>query len=355
MRNQRPPMWLLVVIGTLLIAAALGILLAPEDFLDRTVQRMRSGLRRALAPAPTEKTPAPATTVAAAFPGPNELDGAKAMAEVTSLLAIGPRPSGSEGATRAAAHLAVRLKTLGISPEVDEFRSATPEGERTFRNVLGTIKGASDTQVILVSHYDTKAGISDDFVGANDSGSSSGLLLELGRVLKNSSTPLPFTITLAFLDGEECLRNYTTSDGLQGSRRLAEGLRDRGLVSKVKAVFVLDMIGDRILNVAIPGNSDVALTALILRAAQEEGVRPQFSLNENPVTDDHVPFLAVGIAAVDLIDFTYGSAAGRNDYWHTAQDTADKLSVGSLTTVGRVMLRTLALLPTAPHAPKAKR
>jgi glutaminyl-peptide cyclotransferase len=190
---------------------------------------------------------------------------------------------------------------------------------------------------VLVSHYDTKSGISPDFAGANDSGSSTGLLLELARVIKSEKKEGP-DILLAFVDGEECAVEYGRNDGLHGSKHLAEMLLKKYGNQAIKGVIVMDMIGDRNLNVTIPMNSSHALASLALKAAHEDGQRLKFSLG-NEIIDDHVPFIMKGIKAIDLIDFEFGSAPGKNDYWHTTADTIDKLSPESLGIAGRVVIR----------------
>ena len=274
------------------------------------------------------------------MPDPKSLDGRKALDEVSKLLALGQRCSGTDGAERASKYIANRLKEIGLEPIIDEFKDITPEGEKTFRNILGELQGTRDSTIILLSHYDTKSGISTDFTGANDSGSSTGLLLELARVLKQPKHG-GATILFAFLDGEECLKEYSPSDGLHGSRRLAHTLVQNARAQKVTAAILIDMIGDTNLNVGIPRNSSRHLTSILFEAAKEENTRLNFSLSENYVLDDHVPFLQAGMAAIDIIDFDYGSEPGKNDYWHTPKDTIDKIGSDSLQTVGRVVIRML--------------
>jgi glutaminyl-peptide cyclotransferase len=258
------------------------------------------------------------------------------MDEVRALVAIGPRPAGSAGAEKAANHLADRLSALGLVPSVDVFSEMTPSGMLVFRNVMAELPGNSDRITILVSHYDTKAGLGDRFVGANDSGSSSGVLLETARVLAAASS-LPTAFIFTFVDGEECQLSYGRGDGLHGSRRLAQRLVRDGRAARVKAVFVIDMVGDRDLTVTLPRNSTPALINRIFAAAHELGVRDRFGLHASAILDDHVPFLDGGMPAVDVIDFAYGPPAAT--YWHTTNDTLDKLSAQSLETVGRVVIR----------------
>lgn len=293
--------------------------------------------KRSTPPATTDRSPA--------FPSPTSFDGGRAREEVAALIGLGPRVSGTAGAEHAANHLTARLDALGVAVNVDSFRDRTPEGERTFRNVIGVLPASRHDAgiVVLVSHYDTKAGIGESFVGANDSGSSSGVLLALAAALA-PRPERPLEIRLAFVDGEESLRRYGPTDGLHGSRRLAKRLVEAGEAHRVRAVIVLDMIGDRDLTVTIPPDSTPRLTQLVMDAARREGIRFRFALSRNRILDDHVPFLDAGMPAIDLIDFEYGSEPGLNDYWHTTSDTLDKLSAESLGMVGRVVLRSLDAL-----------
>ncbi|MDA1043879.1 MAG: M28 family peptidase [Verrucomicrobia bacterium] len=288
-------------------------------------------------PSPTTERPFKAAL------DPADLSDATAFEEVRNFVALGPRNPGSDGAERAALYLHDRLQALGFQARLESFEDPTPEGSKTFRNVLATSTGRYDRIVVLLSHYDTKADIAEDFAGANDSGSSTGLLLALAPLLREGVRGR-LGVMLAFVDGEECLHRYGPEDGLHGSRRLATQFKNEGMASNIAAVIVVDMIGDRDLNISIPRNGSPALISLAFQCAQEEGVRSAFSLYPSAIIDDHVPFLEAGFHAVDLIDFHYGSAPGRNDYWHTAEDRMDKLSAKSLGTVGRVVLRMLNAL-----------
>lgn len=269
---------------------------------------------------------------------PPAFDGVKAMAETEALVKITPRDAGSGGARRAAVMLESKLKALGLKTTIDTFSEETPGGKMHFNNVLGRIPGKTKRLIVLASHFDTKSGISKDFQGANDSGSSSGVLLELARVL-NERGPFETEFLIAFLDGEECRKDYGPHDGLHGSRHLAKQIYDAGGVRLVTAVIVLDMVGDKNLGVSIPRNSSRELVKEIFYAAHELGVRPQFGLGPGSILDDHVPFQLAGMPVIDVIDFNYGSAPGLNDYWHTAGDTLDKLSVKSMQTVGDTIIR----------------
>jgi len=277
---------------------------------------------------------------------PGSFNAANALTEAGDLAAIKPRYSGSPGAQKAAEHLLSRLRATGIDASLDQFEEETPSGKISFRNVTGVLSGAAadgrpaEGWIILGAHYDAKSGIADNFEGANDSGSGVGALLELARVIKNSPA-MPINILLAFFDGEECVSRYGKNDGLHGSRHLAGQLVRDGRAPKVCAVIILDMIGDRDLNITIPRNSALSLVSALFAAAEAEGTRDKFALRSAEILDDHQPFLSAGMPAVDIIDFEYGSAPGKNDYWHTPEDTMDKLSAQSLEIIGRTVLRFL--------------
>ena len=289
---------------------------------------------------PAPEKPATARISAAEAQAAVEVSGEQALEEVRKFLEVGPRDAGTPGAQRAATYLRDRLRALGVEAEIQEFRDRSPSGELTFRNVLGRIPGRSGKIVLLASHFDTKAGI-PDFVGANDSGSSTGLLLELARAFAAGAPPA-LEIRFAFFDGEESQVEYGPNDGFHGSRHLAQTMAADGSLTNVAAMILLDMVGDRDLTITIPRNSTPSLVALAFDAARAEGARKHFQLYPYNVGDDHVAFFERGVPAIDLIDFEFGSAPGQNDYWHTAQDTLDKLSAESLDTVGRVAARMVA-------------
>jgi len=284
-------------------------------------------------------TPAPQTTETIEL-DPQQLDGDAAYQEVAKFLEVGRRDSGTPGAKLAAEYLATRLKQFKLSAQIDEFIDITPLGETTFYNVIGRRPGTRDGIIILASHFDTKCDIQPEFQGANDSGSSTGLLLELARLLIRSAYSGP-EIWFVFFDGEECINKYGPRDGLHGSRYLAETLEKNGLAKNVQAMILLDMIGDCDLTITIPRNSTPELVSYVFQTARDQGARNNFALYPFEVLDDHVPFLSAGIPAVNLIDFHYGSKPGLNDYWHTAGDSIEHVCPQSLETVGRVVLGVL--------------
>ena len=267
-----------------------------------------------------------------------KFDSTRAFKEVEALVQISPRDAGTPGARKAAEHIQQRMLSLGIETKINTFEEMTPKGSKTFHNVVGKIPGKNGRWIILGSHFDTMPGI-ENFQGANDSGSSTGILLELARTLAGSH---PETgIIFAFFDGEEGIAGYIRGDGLHGSRHMAIELATSGEAKNVVAMILMDMVGDADLNINIPINGSASLKKQVFEAADALGVRKHFSLGNGLVTDDHTPFLDIGIPAIDLIDFRFGSAPRKNDYWHTDQDNLDHISTKSLEITGTVVLKTI--------------
>jgi len=249
-----------------------------------------------------------------------------------------PRDAGTGRGRDAAAFLFKAATAAGVTVRRDVFRASTPRGERAFINLYGELGSGepADDWVVILSHFDTKTGV--NCPGANDGASTSGLLVGLAGAWKRGVTPKP-NLLLVWPDGEECLVSYGESDGLWGSRRAAEWVRFRGL--RVRAVICADMLGDRDLSITVPSNGSPALARLAEHAARRAGCPGLVRRIDGGVTDDHVPFLKAGYPAVDLIDFEYGP---NNAYWHTAQDTMDKIAEESLLKSGKVITELINLL-----------
>ncbi len=259
--------------------------------------------------------------------------GEKAFAHVQHLVELGPRPAGSEALEKSRLYIIEQLKSAGWTAARSEFSDQTPRGKMTFVNLIarfGTSEKKEAAQFLLCSHYDTKTFDTIRFVGANDGGSSTGLLIEMARVLALSPA-LAAKIELLFFDGEEAFENFTATDGLYGSRHFAQELRDSGKAKSVRGGILFDMIGDKSLDVTLPSDSPAALTRNIFAAADALGQRAYFTYLDRGMTDDHTPLNEIGIPVIDLIDFDFPP-------WHTAGDTLDKISAESLEIVGRVAL-----------------
>ena len=259
--------------------------------------------------------------------------GEKAFAHVQHLVDLGPRPAGSEALEKSRLYIIEQLKSAGWTVARSEFSDQTPSGKVTFVNLIarfGTSEKKEAAQFLLCSHYDTKTFDTIRFVGANDGGSSTGLLIEMARVLALSPA-LAAKIELLFFDGEEAFENFTATDGLYGSRHFAQELRDSGKAKSVRGGILFDMIGDKSLDLTLPSDSPAALTRNIFAAADALGQRAYFTYLDRGMTDDHTPLNEIGIPVIDLIDFDFPP-------WHTAEDTLDKISPESLEIVGRVAL-----------------
>ncbi len=263
-------------------------------------------------------------------------DGRAAMARVERLVGFGPRPAGSPALARARQYIVGELKKAGARVSEQSFTAQTPDGPVRMVNVIAELPGRLPDVILLGGHYDTKFFPTFKFVGANDGGSSSGLLVELARVLRQR--PREFTYWIVLFDGEEARGEWSATDGIYGSRHLAESLRQDGRLKRIRAVVVVDMIGDRELDIRREAASTPWLTDLVWGSARRLGHRAHFLDETLAVEDDHVPFLRAGIPATLLIDFDYGP------YWHTPEDTLDKLSARSLQVVGDVLLDALPAL-----------
>jgi len=287
-----------------------------------------SGTEKA-APAP----PVQAASVASdALPAESTggFDGARAFAHVEKLVAIGSRQSGSPGIRLAQDYIRTQLKLFGCSVEEDTFESSTPVGRIPMKNIVAKIPGASPNVVLLLTHYDTKR--LENFVGANDSGSSTGLMLEMARQLCGKKGVV--SVWIAFLDGEEALVEWTDLDSTYGSRQMSTRLSLSNELKSVKAVILADMIGDRDLAIKRESQSTTWLTDLVWKTAKRLGYEKHFVSETQSISDDHIPFLKRGVPAVDLIDYDYPP-------WHTPGDTLDKVSARSLGVVGHVILESV--------------
>jgi glutaminyl-peptide cyclotransferase len=255
-----------------------------------------------------------------------QVSGDKALDHVQHLVDFGPRPPGSEAIEKSRVYIEKQLEASGWKVTRQSFSGDTPRGKVNFVNLIATFGNKPGPQFLLCSHYDTKTFDTLRFVGANDGGSSTGLLLELGRVLAQDPA-LAAKIELVFFDGEEAYENFTETDGLYGSRYFAKQLGDAK--AKFRGGILFDMIGDRSLDVTLPPDSPPQLARDIFAAADATKLRSHFTYFDRQILDDHTPLNAVGIPTIDLIDFDF-------PWWHTGEDTMDKISAESLKTVGGV-------------------
>jgi glutaminyl-peptide cyclotransferase len=270
-------------------------------------------------------------------------DGARAFRDVERLVGFGPRPPGSPAAERTRAYILGELRGAGWRVREHAFTARTPRGPIRMVNLVAEWPGRRPEIVAVGGHYDTKVFTSFRFVGANDAGSSTALLIELGRTLsaRHRAAPPEYTRWLLFFDGEEAQVEWSPTDSLYGSRALVAQLRASGEIARLRALIVADMIGDRDLGIRREAGATHWLTDLVWAVAQRLGHARHFLAEHQPVEDDHRPFLDAGVAATLLIDFEYGGGPGQNAYWHTEADTPDKVDPRSLQVVGEVILEAL--------------
>jgi Zn-dependent M28 family amino/carboxypeptidase len=268
------------------------------------------------------------------------------MEHVRAQVALGPRPPGSPALQRCREYIAAQMKSFGYEIEEDVFIADTPYGSIEMKNLIARGSNAKGSNVkegkgviALASHYDTKLMEGKNFVGANDAGSSTGLLIELGRVLADASGPYDYWFL--FFDGEEAFVEWSAFDSTYGSRHLARKWKEDGTASKIRALILLDMVGDKDLDIMYDTNSTKALMDLVRETAKSEGLESILSRYRGPIEDDHIPFLDIGIPSVDIIDLNYGPG---NSYHHTPEDTLDKISAESMEKIGRLVLAFLSRL-----------
>ena len=268
-----------------------------------------------------------------------QFDGAKALAYTREYVAIGPRWIGSPGHAKAEAFLKDQFRRDQL--EEDTFTTDTPAGAMTMHNFIVKFPGKRDGIIVLASHYETNYPLRNiPYVGANDGGSTTGLLIEIANYPRGRTLD-GYSVWLVFTDGEEAIKSWSDTDSVYGSRHLAVKWQSDGTLKRIKAFILADMLGDRDLDVQRDMNSTPWLEDLIYQAASQYGWQSYFFENKTYDEDDHLPFVHRGVPCADLIDLNYGYG---NSYWHTAEDTMDKLSAKSLTIAGDTILETIHLL-----------
>jgi glutaminyl-peptide cyclotransferase len=261
-----------------------------------------------------------------------DFSGAAAFNYTKRAVDMGPRPDGSPAIARLREMITTELKTRGCELISDKFTARTPDGEVPMENIIAKFPGKSGKAIAISGHYDTLK--APNFVGANDGGSSTGFLLELAATLQGK--PRIDDVYLVFFDGEEAFRKWSDTDSLYGSRHLAEKWSKDGTNGRLKALVNIDMIGDKNLVLMYDGYSAPSVRKVIWDVAGSLGYSKEFPRADQAVEDDHIPFLKAGVRAVDLIDFD-----SQSTFWHTPQDTMDKLSPRSFDVVGAVVVKSI--------------
>jgi Zn-dependent M28 family amino/carboxypeptidase len=261
---------------------------------------------------------------------PIEFNGERAFEDLEYQVSLGPRVIGSD------AHQKVREWIIETNEELGwqtENQSHFIDGQEVHNIISKQGENSDSPWIIIGAHYDSRSNADNDpnvenhnqpVLGANDGASGVAVLMELARVIpKNISG----RIWLVYFDAEDYGNLPLFSDWAIGSRAFVNSLE-----GEPDAVVVVDMIGDADLNIFMERYSNRELNEEIWEIAASLGYEKQFIPQPKwNIIDDHLPFVRAGIPAIDIIDFDY-------PYWHTVEDTLDKVSPESLQIVGDVVL-----------------
>ena len=285
-------------------------------------------------PAAAQSEPAPPADQTGGF------DGAKAFDQVAKIVSFGPRPPASDGIHKVQQYISTQLKSEGCQVEQQDFHASTPKGDVAMQNIVAKAPGTGPGIILLLTHYDSLGSV-ENFVGAEDSASSTGMMIELARHL--CAQKGPNSVWMAFLDGEESFVNWDKdNDHTYGSRELAARMSVSGELKRVKAVILTDMIGQYGLKIPKESDSTKWLADLVWKTADRLGHKDVFINQEvGRIDDDHQSFLSRGVPSLDIIDLNDYISAG---YWHTPQDTLDKISPRNVAIVGYVVLESVGEL-----------
>ena len=307
-------------------------------------------------------------------------DATRAWQDLTYQVEIGPRYVGSAGSQQTRQWLIKNLSDLGCQIYEQKFTAQTVEGSKEFVNIIASLEPSSTTQkatvatkaqgesadeslaakaqseddnkvadgqakvketttIVLGAHYDTKYFKDLTFIGANDGASGTAVLLELARVFKNK--PLQqHKLMFCFFDGEEAFGEWSDIDGTYGSRYFVENLGKptspvKTEVQDIVAAVIVDMVGDKNLHLTYDTISHPQLLEMLFNKGRELKFTKQFKRSDvGAISDDHLPFLLAKIPAVNMIGFNNNENGLYPSYWHTAEDTLDKVCADSLYTVG---------------------
>lgn len=256
-----------------------------------------------------------------------------------------PRNAGTLRGRLAANWIVDMVSRCGVDADIDTFEDKTPYGKKTFHNVevLFKAKDKSKPWIVFMSHFDTAPTVKGYFEGANDSASTTALMISFVASLRRAGGAHENNILFVWTDGEECFKSYGPLDGFHGSRHLVKKFIAEK--RKVTAAVCLDMLGDKNLNIMMPYNSTKYLIDATLQAAKNVNLEKFVKLERRfDIRDDHTAFLEAGYPSIDLIDFEFGSMPGLNDYWHTQKDSIDKISAESLYVSGRIATELLNII-----------
>ncbi len=284
-------------------------------------------------------TPLPTLSLPPDSGPPPAFDGERTMQYTKEIVALGPRPLGSANHKKVEDYIYSHLK--GDTVEDDAFTADTVEGKFPVRNIIAKYPGTKDGIIVIASHYDTNYPLRNtSFIGANDGAATSALLLEFANQIRGKKRD-GYSIWLLWTDAEEAMKTWSDTDSVYGTKHLAQKWQQDGTAKQIKALLLADMIGDADLDIDRDTNSTPWVESVVYEAATRLGYQSHFFARNNALSDDHLPFMRIGVPCADIIDIDYGY---NNVFHHTVQDTVDKLSVKSLNISGGVILETVRIL-----------
>jgi glutaminyl-peptide cyclotransferase len=289
------------------------------------------------------------TTTAA--PQKNPIDGDAAYKMLKDICAIGPRKSGSPGMAKQQELLIAHFRKLGAQVSTQDFDVRDPQSgaKVTMKNIIVEWHPEKKERVLLCTHYDTRPYPDEDprrprgkFIGANDGASGPALLSELGRHM--GELEIPYGVDFVLFDGEELVYDRARDKYFLGSEHFAKSYVAEPPAHRYLAGVLLDMVGDKNLELYYEGNSmlqNPAIAREIWKTALRLKVKEFIPRTKHTVSDDHLALSSIArIPSIDIIDFDY-PRQGAASFWHTEADTPDKCSAASLAKVGWVLLEWL--------------
>ena len=285
-------------------------------------------------------------------PATTQFDGEAAFEILKAICEIGPRVSGTPGMKQQQQLITKHFQSLGAEVSEQAFTVRHPERgtQVPMTNLIARFHPERRKRLLFCCHYDTRPFADRDpvnpsgiFLGANDGASGVGLLCELARHVKEM--PGKYGIDFVFFDGEEFVYVYRRDPMFLGSTYFSRQYAARRYPGKVNYAILVDMIGDKELEIYYEGNSlqmASRLTRSIWSVANEMGVKEFTAKERHKIRDDHLPLNSIArIPTCDIIDFDYPRVGTENMYWHTQQDIPENCSAQSLDKVGRVLLEWL--------------
>lgn len=270
---------------------------------------------------------------------PPQFDSARAFAILRKQCDFGPRPPGSPAHLQTRDYLYGELKKHADAVTLQEFKHSRNGQSLAMWNIIAHFGDQTRPGVLLCAHWDTRPTADQELdpadrkkpiLGANDGASGVAVLVELARLFNQKPPAVP--VTLVLFDGEDL--GPTAKDMFLGSRHFAASLGDK---SKYRYGILLDMVGDKELEIYREGNSEAAAEPIVRKVwttAFSLGYRQFRNAVKYTVSDDHVPLIEAGVPCIDVIDFDYA-------WWHTLDDTVDKCSPESLKVVGNTIARVI--------------